>query len=107
MADKIRQRALSPGHPLSRKRVLRIPSSTQNNHNDKIKLYNKIVRIATWDVRSVYMAEKLANVEKEMSEINSRMQLDTEAIWGQMKDVIIKIQKQEVGFKEKEGMDNG
>ncbi|XP_071640906.1 craniofacial development protein 2-like [Temnothorax longispinosus] len=74
MADENNKNlALSPGHLLSEERVLRIsPSSTTKNNESKckIKIYNTKIRIATWNVRSLYIAGKLANVEAEMSRLN-------------------------------------
>lgn len=73
MADENNNSALSPKYFLSEERMLRIsPSSaTRNNVNKcKIRIYNTRVRIATWNVRSLYKAGKLANGEAEMSRLN-------------------------------------
>ncbi|XP_030746036.1 craniofacial development protein 2-like [Sitophilus oryzae] len=70
--DKNDRMALSPGHPLSGERVRRIPPlpTIKNQGNtEKIKIYDNIVRIATWNVRSLFMPGKL-NTEAEMNRIN-------------------------------------
>ncbi|XP_044750612.1 uncharacterized protein LOC123310952 [Coccinella septempunctata] len=75
MADENQKMALSPEHPLSGERVLRIPPSpTIENQGSKVKLqvYDKTVRIATWNVRSLFQSGKLANTEAEMC----RMKID-------------------------------
>lgn len=69
MADKNKNTALSPGHLLDEERVLRIPPSStiKNDRSDqRIKVYNSRIRVATWNVRSLYAAGKLANVELDM-----------------------------------------
>lgn len=69
MADGNRSMAISPGHLLNEERELRIsPSSTieiNRDQSEKTKIYNRIVRIGTWNVGSLYMDGKLTNVEKE------------------------------------------
>lgn len=87
MADENIETALSPGHLLNEERVLRIsPSSTSKNKHGqpthgKIKVFNNIVRIATWNVQSLYMLGKLANVEVEMSRLNIDILGISEARW--------------------------
>jgi len=61
---------LSPGHFLNDERVLRIPPSSTIRNYEEIKIYKKIVRIATWNIRSPFMAGKLRNVEEEMNRLN-------------------------------------
>lgn len=65
MADENINLALSPGHLLSEERVRRISPSFTNKDINKLQIYNNIVRIATWNIRSLYMSGKLANVELE------------------------------------------
>lgn len=57
-------KALSPGHPLSGERVRRIPRLTKT-----LKMENE-KRIGTWNVRSLYQAEKAINVVREMQRLN-------------------------------------
>lgn len=75
MADENKKMALSPGHPLGGERVRRIPPSStiKNKENiERVQIYDRTVRIATWNVRSLFMPGKLANAEAEMS----RMKID-------------------------------
>lgn len=69
MADEnIENKAPCPGQPLTGARVLRItPFLFIKN---QIKIYNSKIRIATWIVRSLYMAGKLADLQKEASRLN-------------------------------------
>ncbi|CAG9827602.1 unnamed protein product [Diabrotica balteata] len=62
MAKKTKQTALSPEHPLSGKRVLRIPRSANN--------VPKVKRIGTWNIRSMYQAGKAGNTIQEMTRLN-------------------------------------
>ena len=57
-------KALSPGHPLSGERVLRIPRLP-----DIYKLKHD-KKIGTWNVRSLFQAGKVNNVIKEMQRLN-------------------------------------
>lgn len=73
MAEQNRIMALSPGHLLNEERVLRIPlryNSKNLGNRPRIKIYDKILRIATWNVRSLFMPGKLTNAEKEMERMN-------------------------------------
>ena len=62
MAEKQRETALSPGHPLNGERVLRIPRSANNVPNLK--------KIGTWNIRSMYQSGKAANIIQEMKRLN-------------------------------------
>lgn len=73
MAKVDKRMALSPGHPLSGERVQRIPPR-------KIKIYNKTVRIATWNVRSLYSG-KLENLDAEMHRLNIDIMGLSEVRW--------------------------
>jgi len=60
-------KALSPGHPLSGERVLRIPRCPKDVFRMKDEK-----RIGTWNVQSMYQAGKAANIVKEAK----RLQID-------------------------------
>lgn len=82
MADEKHNQALSPGHLLNEERVLRIPpSSIIETTTEKIKVFNKTVRIATWNVRSLHMPGKLDNVEAEMYRMNINILGLSEVRW--------------------------
>ncbi|XP_048483641.1 craniofacial development protein 2-like [Plutella xylostella] len=59
--------ALSPRQTLNGQRVLRIPGSA--------------IKIATWNVRSMYTQEKIKNVEQEMTRLNIDILGISEARW--------------------------
>lgn len=73
--------ALSSGHPLSGERVLRIPPANSNTNTNKVKVFNGTTRIATWNVRSLFMAGKLANVDAEMSRLQIKILGLSEVRW--------------------------
>jgi len=88
MADKNHKMALSPGHPLNGERVQRIPPlpTYKINHKNQentvnIKIYDNIVRIATWIVCSLFMPRKLANTEAEMNRMNIDIPRLNEVRW--------------------------
>jgi len=57
-------------HLLNEKRMLRIsPSSTIENH-EKLKMYKKMMRIATWNICNLFMTGRFRNVEEEINQIN-------------------------------------
>lgn len=67
MVNEKQKTILSPEHLLNKERVLRIcPASTIENNTNKLKLCDKAVCIAIWNVQNLFMAGKLANVEMEM-----------------------------------------
>lgn len=35
-----------------------------------MKVFDEVIRVATWNVRSLFMMRKLANIEKEMRRMN-------------------------------------
>lgn len=67
MADENENLALSSEHLLNEVRVLRIAPSL-NVITNKMRMHNNIMRIATWNIRSLFMGGKLANVE--MNKLN-------------------------------------
>lgn len=70
MAEKSKQLAVSPGHPFSGETVRRIsPSANQGNQENMFSIHKNSIRIATWNVRSLFQAGKLNNVEQEMSRL--------------------------------------
>uniref|UniRef100_A0A8D8SJB6 Craniofacial development protein 2 n=1 Tax=Cacopsylla melanoneura TaxID=428564 RepID=A0A8D8SJB6_9HEMI len=92
MAEENISMALSPGQPLSGQRVRRISpchndvrstdyddtftdfdqiTNTNNKiETQKLKIFNNIVRITTWNVKSLRINGKLENVEAEMKRLN-------------------------------------
>ncbi|XP_030760798.1 craniofacial development protein 2-like [Sitophilus oryzae] len=67
MADTNSGRALSPGHSLNGERVRRIPPYA------KFQIFDRITRVATWNVRSLYAAGKLANLDAEMHRLQIKI----------------------------------
>lgn len=61
--------AVSPGHLLNGEAVRRISPRKQSN---TLKIHRKNLKIATWNVRSMFQAGRLENVTTEMQ----RMQID-------------------------------
>lgn len=75
MEDTNTEMALSPGHLFSGERVRRIPPCT------KLQIYDRITRIATWNVRSLYATGKLANLEAEMQRLQINILEVSEVRW--------------------------
>lgn len=63
--------AVSPGHLLNGETVLRIPpQATDDETHGRVSVLNKKVRVGTWNVRSLYQAGKVRNVEAERRRLN-------------------------------------
>lgn len=106
MADKNNKNsAFSLEHLLNKERVLRIfPLYFIENKRNKIRIYNIRIRIATWNIRSLFMTEKLANVEK-ISKINldvlglSEVKWPGAGIWKTNKETIYYSERSDANHK--------
>lgn len=78
MAETNLNMAFSPGHPLSGKRVRRIPPSMKTK---RIQIYRKETRIATWNIRSLCMTGKLANIQAKMHRLGIKILGLSEVRW--------------------------
>lgn len=75
MAKNNLEKALSPGHPFSGERMRKIPPCR------KLQIYNRVTRIATWNIRSLYTSGKLANVDMEMNRLQIEILGLSEVRW--------------------------
>lgn len=79
MAENNIPMAVSPGHPLSGETVLRIsPSADQGK---RLSIHKNEIRVATWNVRSLFQAGKLNNVTQEMKRLNINILGLSEVRW--------------------------
>lgn len=58
------------------------------SHINKMRMQTKIVRIATWNIRSLFMTENLANVEADMSRLNINILRLNEVRWSENKSLV-------------------